>query len=384
MKLSFVIPCLNEEKTIQYVVEQALKGMRKLSYTNGRDAEILVVDNGSRDNSISISEKAGARVVSCKAKGNGNALRHGFENALGEYIIMLDADGSYDPEQIEEFIKYLEEGYDLVLGSRLKGNMERGSNPWLHRHVGTPIQTWMCNLFFGTKISDIHSGMRGFRKASIDKLKLESEGFELCTEMMIKAGLSKTKIKEIPINFYKDKRDRPPHLHTWTHGIAILKYLLLFAANKILTITGILGFLLGSALMFSQARGPVSVLGFTLDIHFMILGTMLSITSFVLISSGILLSLFSSMKYYYYKNSKILKLVEKYFSFGKGVLIGTLLFLLGLAIELMILVQWVELHFEGISAIRPTLIGFYFIFLGINFINTAFLYTILKDFKNKS
>lgn len=374
MYLSYVIPCLNEEETLGLVVEKAIKTIKRLNI----EGEVVVSDNGSTDKSKIIAKNFGARVVDCPERGNGNALRYGFAAAKGQYIIMLDADDSYNAEEIDQFLIELDKGADIVIGSRLKGNMEPGSNPWLHRHIGTPIQTWICNMLFGTKVSDIHSGMRGFRKTMLEKWKLDSTGFELCTEMMIKAGITKSIIKEIPINFYKDKRSRLPHLKTWSHGWAVLKYMLLFGTNKILIWPGVLSFIAGSILVFTQINGPIRIGSFPIDIHFMILGLMLSIIGLYMTSSGVLVNLYSKLRYYF-GNIHLPRIVETIFTFDKGFSIGSTLALIGVVIESSILIQWINMGYRNISALRPVIIGFYFVFLGISLVVFSFIFTLLKE-----
>lgn len=374
MYLSYVIPCLNEEETLGLVVGKAINTINKLQI----DGEVIVSDNGSTDQSKIIAQRLGAIVIDCPERGNGNALRFGFAAAKGNYIIMLDADDSYNAEEIDQFLNELDKGADIVIGSRLRGKMEKGSNPWLHRHIGTPIQTWICNVLFNTKVSDIHSGMRGFRKEMLERWKLDSKGFELCTEMMIKAGITKSKIIEIPINFYKDKRSRLPHLKTWSHGWAVLKYMLLFGTNKILIWPGIISFLLGTLLVFSQINGPIHIGNFPIDIHFMVLGLMLSTIGLYMASSGVIVNLYSKLRYYY-GNIHLPKVVENLFTFNKGCLIGGTLAFTGLMTEITILIQWINMGYRNISALRPVIIGFYFIFLGVSVIVFSFIFTLLKD-----
>ncbi len=374
MYLSYVIPCLNEEETLGIVVQKAINTIKKLKI----DGEVIVSDNGSTDRSKQIAQELGARVVDCPERGNGNALRFGFQAALGKYIIMLDADDSYNAEEVDCFLEELDKGADIVIGSRLRGKMEEGSNPWLHRYIGTPLQTFICNILFHTKVSDIHSGMRGFRKEMLEQWKLDSKGFELCTEMMIKAGITKSKIVEIPINFYRDKRSRAPHLKTWSHGWAVLKYMLLFGTNKILIWPGVIAFLLGTILVFSQINGPIHLGTFPVDIHFMVLGLMLSIIGVYMASSGIVVNLYSKLRYYY-GNIHLPRAIESIFTFDKGFFIGGLLGVLGVMVEISILTQWVNMGYRNISALRPVIIGFYFVFLGISLVVFSFIFTLLKE-----
>jgi len=214
MELSIVIPCLNEKDTIGLVVQKAMTSLQKL----GLQGEVLVSDNGSNDGSVQIANNLGARVVPCSRKGYGNALKSGLSSAAGKYLIMGDADDSYNFAEIDDFIKYLQKDNDIVIGTRLRGKIEKGAMPFLHRYLGTPVLTFIINMLFGTKISDCNCGMRGVRKDAFEKLNLESSGMEFASEMIIKAGILKLKIKEIPISFYRDKRNRSPHLNTWRDG----------------------------------------------------------------------------------------------------------------------------------------------------------------------
>jgi len=221
-EVSIVIPCLNEAGTLPIVIEKAFKSFKRLKISG----EVVISDNGSTDESTKIAQKFGARVVHCAQKGYGNALRYGFKQAKGKYLIMGDADDSYDFSHIEGFMRELRKGADMVMGTRLKGNIHRGAMPWLHRYLGTPVLTFLINIFFQTKISDCNCGMRGLTKKAFEKLQLKATGMEFASEMVIKAGIKKLKIKEIPIHFYKDKRGRRPHLKTWSDGWRHLKFIM--------------------------------------------------------------------------------------------------------------------------------------------------------------
>lgn len=230
-ELSIVIPCLNEEKTLPIVIKKGLASFKRL----GISGEVVVADNGSTDNSVKIAQENGARVVHCPKKGYGNALIGGFSEAHGKYLIMGDADDSYNFAEIDDFVKYLRQGYDIVMGTRLKGQIKKGAMPWLHRYLGTPVLTFILNLLFGTKISDCNCGMRGLTKKAFYKLDLHSSGMEFASEMIVKAGILKLKLKEIPITLYCDKRNRIPHLHPWRDGWRHLKFMLLYwKKNKLI------------------------------------------------------------------------------------------------------------------------------------------------------
>jgi len=223
MDLSVVIPCLNEERTIGICVEKCIKSFRELNI----DGEVIVSDNGSKDLSVQIAENAGAKVVHCKTKGYGAAIREGFKNASGDYILMADGDDSYDFYSIKDFWEKRNEDFDMILGSRFKGVIDEGAMPPLHRYFGTPLLTFTVNFLFGTKISDSQSGMRFFKKSSLDKITLETTGMEFASELTVKIKLNKMKIIEIPINLHKDGRvNGKPHLNPWRDGLRHLFYML--------------------------------------------------------------------------------------------------------------------------------------------------------------
>ncbi len=223
MDLSVVIPCLNEEKTIGICIEKCKKTFKEL----GIDAEVIVSDNNSQDNSRQIAENMGAKVVLCKTKGYGATLQEGFKKASGKYILMADGDASYDFYSIKDFWEKKDDNFDMIIGSRFKGVINHDAMPLLHRYFGTPLLTFIVNVLFNAGISDSQSGMRFFRKESLDKIKLETTGMEFASELTVKFKLQKMKILEIPINFYKDGReDRKPHLNPWCDGFRHLWYIL--------------------------------------------------------------------------------------------------------------------------------------------------------------
>jgi glycosyltransferase involved in cell wall biosynthesis len=214
MKISIIIPALNEAQTIGMVVEKAKRAINNL----GIEGEIIVVDNGSTDDTGAIAQQSGARVIQESKKGYGSALRSGFAQAQGQYILMADADDSYNLEEIAPFINQLDEGYDFVIGNRYKGKISAGAMPFLHRYLGTPVLTFIMNTFFSTGIGDVNCGMRAFRRDAYQQLDCRASGMEFASEMLIKASLRQMKITEVPCNLYRDKRSKKPHLNTWQDG----------------------------------------------------------------------------------------------------------------------------------------------------------------------
>ena len=222
IELTILIPALNEEETIGICIEKAKSFIKD----NNIEAEILIANNNSTDRTEEIAKNLGARVINIETKGYGAALIEGTKNAKGKYIIMGDADDSYNFLEINTFLKELKNGYDFVIGNRLKGKIEKGAMPVLHRYIGTPILSFLISKKYKTKIGDINCGLRGYNKEKVQNLNCNCTGMEYASEMIIKAVKNNLKIKEISINFYKDKRKRNPHLNTIRDGIRHLKIIL--------------------------------------------------------------------------------------------------------------------------------------------------------------
>lgn len=228
MKLSIVIPALNEEVTIAVVVRKSFASIKQM----GILGEVIVADNGSTDATCQIAQSLGARVVHVPNQGYGYALQGGFAAANGEFILMADADDSYNFEEIKPFIDKLNEGFDFVMGNRFKGRKHKGAMPFLHRYFGTPALTFLMNLLFNTGVSDVNCGMRAFRREICDRMNFTSNGMEFAAEMVIKSALLRLKTVEIPCNLYPDKRKRSPHLKTWSDGWRHLCFLTSCFINK--------------------------------------------------------------------------------------------------------------------------------------------------------
>jgi glycosyltransferase involved in cell wall biosynthesis len=227
IEYTFILPCLNEEKTIAYCIEEIKRYIDEKKI----NAEILVSDNNSTDNSINIAEKHGARVVKCEERGYGNALINGTNNAYGKYCIMGDSDGSYDFFNIDEFINGLKDGNDLIVGNRFKGGIEKDAMTLSHK-IGVTFLSSFANLFFHTPIKDYHCGLRAYNKESIKALNLSQKGMEYASEMIIVAKINNLKLLEIPTVLRKDLRDRKSHLRTIRDGFRHLKLICNLAINK--------------------------------------------------------------------------------------------------------------------------------------------------------
>src|SRR5579859_209069 len=235
VELTVVMPCLNEAETVATCVRKAVTFIAD----SGISGEVVVADNGSTDGSRELAEDAGARVVPIPEKGYGNALMGGILAARGEYVIMGDADDSYDFTKLMPFVNELRGGADLVMGNRFKGGIEPGAMPPLHRYLGNPVLSFVGRLFFGSKIGDFHCGLRGFSRDSVMALNLQATGMEFASEMVVKATLAKQHIAEVPTTLAKDGRSRPPHLNTWRDGWRHLRFLLLFAPRWLFLFPGL-------------------------------------------------------------------------------------------------------------------------------------------------
>lgn len=375
MVLSIVIPCLNEAKTLPIVIEKGLRSIKRL----GISGEVIVADNGSDDGSVEIAQKCGARVVHCTHKGYGNALTCGFTHAYGKYLIMGDADDSYNFEEIDDFLRYLDEGYDLVMGTRLKGKIEEGAMPFLHRYLGTPVLTRVLNWLFGTRISDCNCGMRGMRKDAFIRLRMESSGMEFASEMIIKAGIMKFKIKEIPITLYRDKRDRAPHLHTWRDGWRHLKFMLLFSPTYLFILPGFFLLLLGILFMIPAFASVFGLSDEIVFFHRTLFSSMLVILGYQTIHIGIYAKAITYTRYKELrKNASFIEFFYRYYNLEKWFLIGLGFVLIGVTIDASVVIDWWQSDFGSLNRPGELAVASTFVIVGFQTVFSAFFLSILN------
>jgi glycosyltransferase involved in cell wall biosynthesis len=375
-KLSIVMPCLNEAETLAVCVEKA----NRFLDVNYIDGEIIVADNGSTDGSQEIAIKAGARVVAVTQKGYGSALMGGIEAAQGEYVIMGDADDSYDFSNLQGFVGALDEGYDLVMGNRFKGGIMRGAMPFLHRYLGNPVLSGIARLFFKSDIGDFHCGLRAFRRDAILALNLQTTGMEFASEMIVKATMKGLKIKEVPTVLYRDGRTRPPHLRTWTDGWRHLRFLLLYSPRWLFFYPGITLTVLGVLLSVFLLGGPVHIGRITLDINTLMYATFLIVL-------GVQALFFSLFTYVFGVNADLLprdnmtdKLIQRV-ALEKGILISLGMILLGLATSIGALIYWGENFFGNIDptfSMRLVIPGAVLFNLGFQTFFASFFLSILN------
>lgn len=257
------MPCLNEARTLASCIGEAHEAFAKA----GIHGEIIVADNGSTDGSPAIGEATGARVISVAARGYGHALQGGIAAARGRFIVMGDADGSYDFSQVSRFLEPLRAGCELVMGNRFAGGIQRGAMPWKNRWIGNPLLSFVGRVFFKTHLHDFHCGLRGFSRAAYQRMQLRTNGMEFASEMVIKAVTLGLKVEEVPTTLRPDGRGRPPHLRPWRDGWRHLRFMLLFSPRWLFLYPGlglmIIGLVLGTFLL----AGPLRLGQVTLDVH---------------------------------------------------------------------------------------------------------------------
>lgn len=283
IELTILMPCLNEAETLATCILKAKSFLGR----SGTTGEVLIADNGSTDGSQRIAAAFGARVVPVAEKGYGAALLGGIAAARGRYIIMGDADDSYDFERLDLFVERLRGGADLVMGNRFRGGIEPGAMPKLHRYLGNPVLSFLGRLFFRIRTGDFHCGLRGFNTNSIRKLNLQTTGMEFASEMVVRAALAKLHIEEVPTTLKPDGRSRPPHLRTWRDGWRHLKFLLIYNPRWLFFIPGM--FLTGFGLVFAAllAFGPLRVIdNLSLDLNTFVAACFAVVTGVQLITCG--------------------------------------------------------------------------------------------------
>lgn len=374
LELTVLMPCLNEAETVAVCIEKALGFLR----SEGVEGEVLIADNGSTDNSIEIAEAAGARVVRVADRGYGAALIAGIEDARGKFVIMGDADDSYDFENLGPFVGQLREGHDLVMGNRFQGGIDKGAMPFLHKYLGNPVLSALGRLLFSTTTGDFHCGLRGFRRAAILGLNLHSTGMEFASEMVVKSVLNDLSIVEVPTTLSPDGRSHKPHLNTWRDGWRHLRFLLLHSPRWLFLYPGMLLFAAGLGTMVTLLIGPVQLGDLTLDIHTLLIAAGTFVCGFQLMSLAVLAEKFAADERILPHQSRLLRLADN-FPLEIGIFLGAFLVLAGFLTSVAALVYWGQADFgplmptEGMRIVIPsvtavimgTQITFFSFFLGV-------------------
>jgi glycosyltransferase involved in cell wall biosynthesis len=344
VEVTVVIPCLNEAETVATCVSKAVRFIE----LNEIDGEVIVADNGSADGSQQLATDAGARVVPVRDKGYGNALMGGILAANGEYVIMGDADDSYDFTNLMPFIVELRKGAEMVMGNRFKGGIEPGAMPPLHRYLGNPVLSFIGRLFFRSSIGDFHCGLRGFRRDSVMNLNLHATGMEFASEMVVKATLAGQQIAEVPTVLAKDGRSRPPHLRTWRDGWRHLRFLLLYSPRWLFFAPGIVLLLLGLIIGGATATGPVVIGDVTFDVDTLVAAAGMVVIGFQSVMFWLLTRVYARSEGFLPESPKAARVLATV-SLERVLVLGGLIGLAGLVGLIFSLGSWQAKAFGGLD-----------------------------------
>ena len=375
VELSIVMPCLNEALTLETCIRKAQGFLTQ----HGVKGEVIVADNGSTDGSQAIAEKAGARVVPVKEKGYGSALLGGIAAARGRYIIMGDADDSYDFVNLMPFVEKLREGYDLVMGNRFRGGILPGAMPPLHYYLGNPVLTGLGRLFFCPKIGDYHCGLRGFSKAAAERMELRTTGMEFASEMVVKASLLKLRICEVPTTLKKDGRNRPPHLRSWRDGWRHLRFMLMYSPRWLFLIPGMVLMLVGLLATAWLWPGPQKVGGITFDVHTMLYAGLAILVGFQSVVFAVFTKTFAITSGLLPKDERMDRLY-RVVTLETGLIVGVLLILAGLGGTAAAVLGWKKTQFGPLvpsETLRTVIPSFVLLALGCQTVLASFFMSVL-------
>lgn len=347
IELSIVMPCLNEAETLAVCIDKA----RGYLARSGVVGEVVIADNGSTDGSQDIARAHGARVVDVPTKGYGSALMGGIEAAYGEYVIMGDADDSYDFSNLDPFIERLRAGDQLVMGNRFKGGIAEGAMPPLHKYLGNPVLTWIGRVLFRSPVGDFHCGLRGFNRKAILDLHLQTTGMEFASEVVVKSTLGGLRVSEVPTTLDKDGRSRPPHLRSWRDGWRHLRFLLIFSPRWLFLIPGATAFFLGFLGVLFIAFGPIVFGSIGFDVSSQVYLAALTVVGYQAVLFAILTKIYAQHEGFNIPRSRSFDKLERRISLESGALLGLVLFLIGLAIAIGQVIAWFA---SGLGSLDPS------------------------------
>jgi glycosyltransferase involved in cell wall biosynthesis len=365
--VSVVIPCLNEAANIRECVARALTVMER----HGIAGEVVVADNDSDDDSAAIAIDAGARVIHEPRRGYGSAYLAGFAAARGRYIVMADADLTYDFNEIPRFVEQLDAGAELVMGDRMD-NIHPGAMPWLHRYVGNPVLTGVLNVFFRTGVSDAHCGMRAVRAEVLPRLDLRTTGMEFASEMVIRAAKEKLDIREFPIEYHP--RGGESKLSSFRDGWRHLRFLLVHSPNHLFIVPGALLALLGTLVALVSISG-IEVFGREWQLHSMIAGSLLIVAGVQVLTLGLCAHAYGT--YFMGEKDPWFDRMRARFRLEHGLLAGGVITLAGAVIGLVIVIMWVERGFGALSEERLMMLAVTLVIVGLQVFFASFLLSIL-------
>jgi Glycosyl transferase family 2 len=365
--VSVVIPCLNEADNIERCVALARQGLE----AGGYRGEVIVVDNASEDDSAALARKAGATVIDERRRGYGSAYLAGFAKARGRYIVMADADLTYDFSEIPRFVRELEEGADFVVGDRMD-NIHPGAMPWLHRYVGNPVLTRVLNLFYRTGVKDAHCGMRGLRRDILPRLDLRSTGMEFASEMVIRAAKEDLEIRQFPIEYHP--RAGESKLSSFRDGWRHLRFLLVHSPTHLFVIPGAVMAVLGTLIALTVLL-QINVLGRAWDLHTMVAGSLLMIVGTQVVALGLCAHAYGT--YFMEDRDPWFDKMRARYRLEHGLVLGGILIVAGLAIAAVIVGIWFDRGFGALSEERLALLAATLLIVGIQIFFSSFLLSIL-------
>jgi glycosyltransferase involved in cell wall biosynthesis len=352
-QLTILMPCLNEAETLARCIEKAKLGLQR----SGVRGEILIADNGSTDGSQAIAEKTGARLIPVKANGYGSALTGGVHAAAGEWIIMGDADDSYDFSDINGFVKKFQAGDELIMGCRLPiggGTISPGAMPWKNRWIGNPVLSFIGRLFFKCPAHDFHAGLRGFTKTAFEKMDLQTTGMEFASEMVIKSTFKGLKISEVPITLHKDGRSRPPHLKPWRDGWRHLRFMLLFSPRWLFLMPGLLLSGLGIIFATMLSFGNFKIGHIEFNVGTLIVSSMTIIVGFQIVAFAFFTKVFAIAEGLLPEDPKLTR-VFKIFTLEKGLVFGLLILLGGIVLFARSVWIWQQVNYGVLPSMEENL-----------------------------
>jgi glycosyltransferase involved in cell wall biosynthesis len=344
-EVSVVMPCLNEAETLETCIKKAQRSLREHNISG----EVIIADNGSTDGSQAIATRLGARVIRVEAKGYGSALQGGIAAAHGKYVIMGDADDSYDFTNLKPFVEKLREGFDLVMGNRFKGGIKPNAMPPLHKYLGNPVLTTIGRILFHSPCGDFHCGLRGFSKEAITKLDLHTTGMEFASEMVVKATLHEMRIAEVPTTLSPDGRSRPPHLRSWHDGWRHLRFLMLYSPRWLFLYPGLLLMSLGALLSLYLLPGPQVIEGIKLDVHTLLYAALAITLGYQAVIFSVLTKIFAISEGLLPADDKLEFL--RPLSLEKGLIVGVLLILIGSVGSITSVISWKN---QGFGSLNPS------------------------------
>jgi glycosyltransferase involved in cell wall biosynthesis len=380
-ELTILMPCLDEAATVGACVAKARGFLERA----GIEGEVLVADNGSVDGSQAAAESGGARVLAVAERGYGAALRAGIDAARGRFIIMGDADDSYDFSRLDAFVEKLRAGYPLVMGNRFKGGIRPGAMPWLHRYLGNPVLSFIGRLFFRTRVGDFHCGLRGFDRAAVMSLDLRTPGMEFASELVVKAALAGWRIAEVPTTLHPDRRGRPSHLRSWRDGWRHLRFLLLFSPRWVFLYPGLALLIAGNLLATALYFAPLHVAGAGLDIHSMLYATAAALLGLQLCLFGIFARTSAQVAGLLPRHATLERLLGV-LTLERGLLLGFAIALVGFIWSAAAFWQWRETGFGALDprvVMRDTIPASALMVGGMEIMLASFLLSVIR-WKNGS